>query len=314
MVTKVSQTPQLVDAPASSTPRRALRKRKRDWQGWAFVGPFMIVFALVLVAPILYSVYLSLTRTQLIGGTRFVWFDNYLKLVQDPLFWDGFGRILLFFIIQVPVMLLLALIAALAIDSARLRARGFYRIIIYVPYAVPAVVAAFMWGFMYGDRFGLVGDLNDWLGGGIPSPLSPQWIVLAIANIQTWSFTGYNMLIFYSVLRTIPAESYQAARLDGANEWWIIRGIKLPAIRSTIALTLVFSIIGSFQLFNEPNILKSIVPNVITTYFTPNMYAYNLSFSGQQYDYAATVALVMGAVTVVFALLVQRFGTPKDER
>lgn len=295
--------------PPTSRPRRT--RAKRDWIGWAFVGPFMLVFLVALVAPIVYSIWLSLFQNRLIGGTQFVGFDNFAKAFADPQLWEGIRRIGLFFLIQVPIMLILSLACALAIDSWRLRGRKFFRIGLFLPYAVPAVVAAFMWGFMYGERFGLFGDINELLGGILPAPLSSGMILGSIANIQVWSFMGYNMLIFYSALRVIPTELYEAAELDGANGWWVIRSIKIPAIQGALVIALVFSIIGSFQLFNEPNILQSLAPNVITTYFTPNMYAYNLSFSGQQYNYSATIALIMGVITVAFALTVQTIGNRK---
>lgn len=101
------------------------------------MAPFMTVFVFVLLAPILYSVYLSVYDTKLIGGTQFVGIDNYIRVMNDPQFWEGVQRILTFFAIQVPIMIVLALGAALAIDSARLRASGFFRIIIFMPYAVP---------------------------------------------------------------------------------------------------------------------------------------------------------------------------------
>lgn len=300
--------------PGAASSMPAIRRSRRSWTGWGFMAPFMIVFLFVLLAPVLYSVYLSVYDTKLIGGTQFVGMDNYIRVMNDPQFWDGVVRILKFFAIQVPIMIFLALGAALAIDSARLRASGFFRIIIFMPYAVPAVVATLMWGFIFGDRFGLVANINDFLSTNIPSPLTSSLILLAIANIQVWTFTGYNMLIFYSTLRTIPEELYEAADLDGANQWWVIRSIKLPALRGSMVIALVFSVIGSFQLFNEPNVLKGLAPNSISSYFTPNMYAYNLSFSGQQYNYSATVALVMGVLTMIVAYSVQHFGTRKDER
>jgi len=113
------------------------------------------------------------------------------------------------------------------------------------------------------------------------------------------------MLIFYSALRVIPNELYEAADIDGASGLQVVRGIKLPALRPAILIATIFSVIGSFQLFNEPNILKPLSPDTISTYFTPNMYAYNLSFAGQEYNYSATVAIVMGIITVVIAYAVQ---------
>ena len=282
--------------PALRPPRRKRRARIDD-RGWLFVAPFAVVFALVFLAPLAYSLYLSVFRDQLVGGNAFVGFANYIAVFGDGKFWDGLGRVSLFLVVQVPVMLLLALAAALAIDSARLHAAGFYRIVIFLPYAVPAVVAVLMWGYIYGDQFGLTRNLNDLLGGTFVQPFVPEWMLVSIGNIVTWQFVGYNMLIFYSSLKTIPGELYEAASIDGAGAWRTI-----------------FSIIGSFQLFNEPNILKPLAPNTITTFFTPNMYAYNLSFAGQQYNYAATVAIIMGVITAVIAYVVQLRGSRQEAR
>ena len=292
------------------TPRPA--RAKRDWRGWAFVAPFLIVFALVFAAPVVYALFLTFSREKLIGGTSFVGFDNFTALFADSQFWAGFLNVAIFLAVQVPVMLLLALAAALAIDSSRLHGANFFRIIIFLPYAVPAVVAVLMWGFIYGDNFGLVANLNDALGFKLVTPFAKEWILASIGNIVTWEFMGYNMLIFYSALKTIPGELYEAAELDGAGELRVIRSIKIPAIRGALVIATIFSIIGSFQLFNEPNILKTLAPNVITTFFTPNMYAYNLSFAGQQYNYSATVAIVMGIITAIIAYVVQLRGARKD--
>ncbi|BFV55946.1 sugar ABC transporter permease [Kitasatospora sp. CMC57] len=275
------------------------------------MAPFALVFALVFLAPIVYSIQLSLFQDRLIGGTTFVGLDNYQRALQDPQFWEGLGRVALFLAVQVPVMLGIALFVALALDSGRLYGTGFLRVSVFLPYAVPAVVAALMWGFLYGTRFGLVGDLNEALGVTLPDPLSPQLVLAAIGNVVTWEFVGYNMLIFYSALRVIPHSLYEAAEIDGAGQWRIVAAIKLPAIRGALVIATIFSIIGSFQLFNEPSILQSLAPNAITTSYTPNLYTYSLSFTGQQHDYAATVAIVMGLITMVIAYVVQLRGMRK---
>ncbi|NLT53311.1 MAG: sugar ABC transporter permease [Actinomycetales bacterium] len=283
-------------------------RRRRLLVGWGFVSPFLAVFALVFLAPIAYALYLSLFRDRLVGGNSFVGLDNYRQAMADPHFWSALGRVSLFLAVQVPVMLALALLAALALDSGRLHGAGFFRIAIFLPYAVPAVVATLMWGFMYGSRFGLVGNLDDALGISLPDPLSPELVLASIGNIVTWEFVGYNMLIIYSALRVVPASLYEAAELDGAGPVRVVTAIKLPAVRGALVVATVFSVIGSFQLFNEPAILQSLAPNAITTYFTPNTYAYSLSFSGRQHNYSAAVAIVMGLVTIVIAYLVQLRG------
>lgn len=299
-------------APPTAAPRR--RRARSDWRGWIFAGPFAVVFALVFLAPLAYALWLSLFKDQLVGGNVFVGLANYATALGDAKFWDGFLRVLLFLVMQVPIMLVLALAAALAIDSARLHASGFYRIVIFLPYAVPAVVAVLMWGYIYGDQFGLTSNVNDLLGGDVVQPLSSQWVLVSIGNIVTWEFVGYNMLIFYSSLKTIPSELYEAAAIDGAGAWRTIFSIKIPAVRGAVVIATIFSIIGSFQLFNEPSILQPLAPNVITSYFTPNMYAYNLSFAGQQYNYAGTVAIIMGVITAVIAYVVQLRGSRKEIR
>ncbi|MEV6749922.1 carbohydrate ABC transporter permease [Streptomyces sp. NPDC058322] len=300
-------------AQAVPPPRRRarFRRRKEALVGWGFIGPFVAVFGLVFLAPIGYALYLSVFRDRLIGGTSFVGLDNYGEALGDSRFWEGLARVGLFLLVQVPIMLGIALLVALAIDSGRLYGKSFFRVAVFLPYAVPAVVASLIWGFIYGTRFGLVGNINETFGVTLPDPLSPSLVLAAIGNIVTWEFVGYNMLIFYSALKVVPRSLYEAAAIDGAGEWRIVASVKLPAIRSALVIATIFSIIGSFQLFNEPSILQKLAPNAITSDFTPNLYTYSLSFSGQQHNYAATVAIVMGVITAIIAYAVQLRGMRK---
>ncbi|KJK11423.1 sugar ABC transporter permease [Terrabacter sp. 28] len=297
---------------ADAQPRSAPRRPRQRWTGLWFLVPFLLVFAVTILAPVIYAVGLSLFRDRLVGGISFVGFDNYAQAFTDEKFHEGLLRVCAFLVVQVPVMLVLALVAALAIDSGRLAGASFYRVAVFVPYAVPGVVAVLMWSFLYSDRFGLAGNLNDLLGFDLLKPLADEWILPSIGNIVTWEYVGYNMLIFYSALRTIPEELYEAAAVDGAGPLRVVGSIKLPALRGAIVIATIFSIIGSFQLFNEPNILRSSAPGLIPTYFTPNMYAFNLSFLGQQANYAATLAIIMGVVTAVIAYIVQVRGSRQE--
>jgi multiple sugar transport system permease protein len=281
---------------------------KAKWTGWGFVGPFLAVFAFALVAPIAYAIYLSLFRQQLIGGTTLVWFANYRQALTDPQFWGSVRRVAVFLVVQVPIMLVLALLLALALDSGRLRWSPLYRLSIFLPYAVPAVVAALMWGFMYGSQFGLIARLRSALHVGLPDPLSGSWVLASVGNVVTWEFVGYNMLILFAALRAVPGDLYEAAEIDGAGALRIARSIKLPALRPAMVVAVVFSVIGSLQLFTEPNVLEKLAPDTVTTTFTPNMYAYNLSFAGQEYNYSAAIAVIMGVLTVAAASAVQWYG------
>ena len=269
------------------------------------MGPCAVVFVVVFVVPVLYAVWISLFQHRMVGGTVFVGLANYRRLLADGQFWSSVRRVVVFTVVQVPIMLCLSALMALALDSLRLHGMRFFRISTFLPYAVPAVVSALVWGFMYGAKYGLVGSLNAWLGTHV-DVLQPSVLLAAIGNINTWEFTGYNMLIFYSSLSTVPRSLYEAAAIDGASEWQVVRRVKLPELRGSLAITVIFSIIGSFQLFNEPSVMQNMVPgNAITTYYTPNMYAYNLSFSGNQSNYAAALAIVMAALTMLVAYAVQ---------
>jgi multiple sugar transport system permease protein len=186
--------PKAPDAARPSGP--PMRRDKRRWTGLGFVAPFLVVFLVVLIAPVGYSIYLSLFQERMIGGNSFVGIANYTQALNDPNFWDALGRVALFLVVQVPIMLAIALFAALALDSARLHFTAFFRISIFLPYAVPAVVAALMWGFIYGNRFGLVGNVEQATGWDLPDLLSQSWILASIGNIVTWEFVGYNMLLF----------------------------------------------------------------------------------------------------------------------
>ncbi|MFP3714051.1 carbohydrate ABC transporter permease [Puerhibacterium sp. TATVAM-FAB25] len=300
-------------AAATAEHRRSLRRHERA-AGYLFVAPFFLVFLAMMVTPLAYSGYLSLFREQLIGGNAFVGLANYLDALQDAAFIEGVLRVLRFFLLQVPLMLGLALLFALVLDSGRLRLKRFVRLSIFVPYAVPSVIAAIMWGYLYGPDFGPFTQLAEALGAPPPQFLSNQWMLVSIANIVTWGFVGYNMIILYAALRSIPTELYEAARLDGAGEARIAWSIKIPAIRPALLLTLIFSIIGSLQLFNEPQILRTLAPNVIGRDYTPNLYAYNLAFVNQEIDYAAAIAFLLGFVIMILSYVVQLSSQRRERR
>jgi multiple sugar transport system permease protein len=302
-------------AAASGHPPRRHNESKRNQTvaAYALILPFVVVFLAMLVVPLVYSGVLSFFRTQIVGGTVFVGLSNYVQAVTDPLFLGGVGRMGLFLVIQVPIMLIFALFFALALDSGRVRAAKFIRLAIFVPYAVPAVVATLLWGYIYGSNFGPITQVITALGLQAPNLLSSNLVLGSIMNIVTWEFVGYNMIILFSALRSIPTELYDAAQVDGAGQWRIAWSVKIPAIRPAILLTVIFSIIGSFQLFSEPQLLYNLAPNAIGTAFSPNLYAYNLAFINQNVNYAASIAFLLGLVIMIVSYIVQ-LTTQRRER
>jgi multiple sugar transport system permease protein len=282
----------------------ATTTRHRGAAGALFVAPFLVLFLVLFLAPLCYAAYLSLFQSRLIGGTTFVGLDNYLTAVKDPLLIRGVARVATFFLVQVPVMLVLALLFALALDSGLLRFARVVRLGIFVPYAVPSVVATLMWGYLYGPDYGPFAQLSRALHLPAPGFLSGGWMLGSLANIVTWEFVGYNMILLYAALRAIPHELYEAAAVDGAGAWRVAWSIKLPALRPALLLALVFSVIGSFQLFNEPNLLQRLAPDVIDSAYTANLYAYSLAFTSQQLNYAAAVSFLLGLVIVIVSYAV----------
>jgi multiple sugar transport system permease protein len=277
-----------------------------------FVAPLVLVFATMFLAPLGYAAYLSLFRSQLIGGTKFIGMQNYLDAFHDSQFRSGLGRIAEFFVIQVPIMIVLAVLFALVIDSGRLAAPKVFRVAFFVPYAVPAVVASLMWGYMYGPKFGALTKLAHTLHLPDPQFFSASHLLPSVANVVTWEFVGYNMIILYAALRAVPEELYEAAKTDGAGPVRIALWIKLPLLRPALGVILLFSIIGSFQLFNEPKVLQPAAGSVVTPDWTPNLYAYNLAFTDQQINYAAAVSFLLGFIILVATYVV--FGLARLRR
>ncbi|HXV41994.1 MAG TPA: sugar ABC transporter permease [Anaerolineae bacterium] len=293
---------------------RRWRRFKRNSTPYLFLAPFLVGFLIFMVYPLLYALNLSLYRTKIVGGTTFIGLENYGRAFQDPAFWEGVRNVLVFGFMQIPVMLGLALVFALLLDSPIIRRQTIFRLVYFLPFAVPSVVAALIWGYLYGQSFGPLAQIARVLNMPPPLFLSPTGIIPAIANIATWQYTGYNMLIMYAALKAIPHDLYEAARVDGASGWQIALKIRIPLIAPAIILTFIFSIIGTLQLFNEPRILIDIAPTALKQNFTPNLYVYTLAFENRQFDYSAAIAFSLAMVTAVLSSLVLFFTYRREVR
>lgn len=287
-------------------PRTSLLRLARRLRPYLFVLPFVLLFVAFFVAPLLYAFQQSLYKEKRsglgFGPPTIVWAgaENYLKALRDPQFWDGFGRVLLFGAVQIPVMMIVALILAMLMDSAIIRFRRFFRLAFFVPYAIPIVVAAIMWGYFYTPTSSPIIQALTALHLPAPNFLSPSTTLWSIANISTWEFTGYNMIIFYSALQGIPQEIYESGRLDGLSETGIALRLKLPLIRPALVLGVLFSLVGTLQLFNEPIVLKNLAI-AITSNYTPNIYAYNVAVINTDFNYGGAIAVILGIVTFAFS-------------
>jgi multiple sugar transport system permease protein len=311
----VSQEARSTKERVEGTGAKASRSRLRQAAvPYVFLAPFLILFVLFLILPLAYALVISVFADKLVGGTVFVGFENYAQALGDPAFWGGVRRMIYFGIFQIPIMLGLALVFALLLDSGAAWFTSVFRLGFFLSYAVPAVVATLIWGYLYGPTFGPFSQIADYLGLPAPAFLSDAWMLPSIANIVTWELTGYNMIIMYAALQAVPTEVRDAGAVDGARPWQIALYIRIPLIFPAILLTGVFSIIGTFQLFNEPRVLQANAPGVITSGYTPNLYAYSLAFVNQEYNYSAAVSFALGAVVVVFSYVFMLVTSRREAR
>ncbi|MEU6888011.1 sugar ABC transporter permease [Streptomyces viridosporus] len=275
---------------------------------YLFLVPATALFLLFFALPIGYAVWLSYRKVRVSGlglgsGARTeVWagLENYTGALSDSELLGGALRVLGYGCIVVPVMLGLALLFALMLDSERVRLAPFTRLAIFLPYAVPGVVAALLWGFLYLPDVSPFHFVLDELGLPRPDLLDGGPLYLALSNIAVWGGTGFNMIVIYTALRAVPAEVYEAAKLDGATPLQIALRIKIPMVAPSLVLTFFFSIIATLQVFNEPTTLKPLTNSVSTTW-SPLMKVYQDAFGNGDIHAAAAQATLIALVTLVLS-------------
>ena len=281
------------------------RTRRRTLAPIGFLLPFGVLFLAFFVAPIGYAIYQSLFKTQRSGlgfgaaRTVFTGVANYSTALHDPAFTGSLLRVLLFMVVETPLMIILSLLLALALDAASARFPSFFRTMYFAPYGVPGVVASLLWGFLYVPGispvvqvFSNLGLHVDFLGSGT--------VLWSIANIVTWEFAGYNMLVLVAALKAVPRDIYEAARIDGAGPLRIAWRIKIPLISGSLVLVTVFTIIGTLQLFNEPLVLTPLTGNISASY-TPNLAAYTQAFTNANYPVAAAEAVILALAALILS-------------
>jgi multiple sugar transport system permease protein len=276
-----------------------------------FVTPFAVLFSLFYIIPIIVAIYQSLLTveregtfgkpTEVFGGLV-----QYARVFQDEAFWASIIRVAGFGVVQVPIMLGVALLLALLLDSPLVKGKRFFRLAFFAPYAVPGVIAAVMWGFLYSPNLSpftaITSEINF---------LGADLVLWSIANVVTWVFIGYNMIIIYSALLAIPTELYEAARLDGASQARIAWSIKIPLVAPAITLTSIFSIIGTLQLLAEPQVFKSFT-SAVTSTFTPNLLIYSTA-SVPNVNLAAAFSVVLALLTFALSFTVLKLTQRKAD-
>ncbi|MFD5518760.1 carbohydrate ABC transporter permease [Streptomyces sp. NPDC127066] len=275
---------------------------------YAFLLPATILFVLFFALPIGYAIWLSLHKVQVkglglgAGARKEVWagIGNYTDALTDSELVAGALRVAGYGAIVVPVMLGLALLFALMLDAEKVRLAPFTRLAIFLPYAIPGVVAALLWGFLYLPDVSPFYFVLDRLGLPQPNLLDGGPLYLALSNIAVWGGTGFNMIVIYTSLQAIPAEVREAAKLDGATPLQTALRIKIPMVAPSLVLTFFFSIIATLQVFSEPTTLKPLTNSVSTTW-SPLMKVYRDAFNTGDIYAAAAEAVIIAVATLALS-------------
>src|SRR4051812_10701571 len=237
--------------PARTGTAPPARSRSRDDTRLAFlfILPALIGFLVFMVWPLLRGIYLSFTKFNLLTPPKFNGLDNYVRMVQDPVFWNAMKVTIYYVVLNIGIQTILALV--IAVMMQRLTRRTWLRGIVLTPYLVSNVVAAMVFLWILDYQLGIGNTLLTAIGvGRIPFLSSSAWVIPTIAVINVWRHVGYTALLIFAGLQTIPETVYEAGRVDGAGEVRMFRSITVPLLRPIMALVLIITVVGSFQVFD----------------------------------------------------------------
>ena len=276
------------EAPATPAPRR---RRPRDDRrvAWLFLAPVLVGFAVFYGYPTVRGVWFSLTDYSLLNTPSFVGGDNYAELIGDAQFWNALKVTAYYVVVNIGSQTVLAL--GLAALMHRLTRSVVLRAMLVVPWLVPNVTVGLLWAWLLDANLGFVNHLLRGAGSDGVSFYSPAWAMPSVALVNTWAYTGYTALLLYAGMLQIPQHLYESAALDGAGEIRMFRRITLPLLRPILALVLVVSLIGSFQIFDTVAVVYQgrPIPQTRVIYF----YIYQQAFTYFHMGYAAAVAMVL---------------------
>jgi multiple sugar transport system permease protein len=282
-------------------------ERAQTRAAWLFLAPALILLGVFFFLPVIAGLALSFTDFDLyaIGhpeNVRLVGLANYANLAHAPLFWSALKNTMYFAVVGAPGSVLVALAAALLVNSRLTRWQGFFRTAYFAPFVTTLVAVAIVWKYLYHPRFGLfdaaLGTVGikpvDWLG-------DPRWAMPAIIVVAIWRSFGYNMLIFIAGLQRIPIELYEAAELDGAGAWHRLRHVTLPQLAPTFIFVGVITAIGFLQLFAEPYVMTQGGP--LKSTLSMVLYMYEEGFRWWRLGSAAAIAFVLFAIVLAVTLV-----------
>jgi multiple sugar transport system permease protein len=278
----------------ATRPRR--RRRRSDlWVALVFIGPAVFGFTVFYLVPAVRGFYLSLTDWNLLSDPEFVGLDNYRRLLRDELFWNALWVTAKYVVINIGIQTVLAILIAVLLD--RLARSTWIRGIVLLPYLMPNVVVALLFLWILDFQLGIGNQVIDAIGlDRIPFFGSQGWVIPTIAAVNIWRHMGYTALLIFAGLQAIPRTLYEQAAIDGASEWRIFWRITLPLLRPVLALVLVISIIGSFQIFDTIAVTTEGGP--VHASRVIYYYIYERAFQNFDMGYAAALAVALVVILV----------------
>lgn len=286
-----------------------LQPNKKYKKGWVtpktapyfFIAPAVILFAIFTIYPVISSFLLSF-KSNVGGEYVFSGLHNYIRLFHDPLFYKALKNTFIILIIQVPIMLFLATLLAVALNSPLIKAKAFFRISFFMPAITALVAAAIVFLLLLDENYGLVNYVLSFFGIHKINWISdPFWAKVSVMLVMTWRWTGYNMVILLAGLQGIPQNLYEAASIDGASKIRQFFSITVPQLRPIFLFTFVLSTIGTLQLFDEPYIMTNGGPNNAT--LTITQYLYQNGFNYYDFGYASAIAYVLVIIIAILSWL-----------
>lgn len=299
--------------------RMRSRAPRRDLGGGGrtaalFLTPFFALFLLTMIGPVLYSLGLSLFATKKSGlgfdsspEVLFVGVENFAAVLSSESFLAGFARVAIYALLYLPTMIGGAVVLALLLDTTAALLKHAFQLLLFLPHAVPGVIAALIWVYLYTPGVSpLVRALES--GGVSIEFFSAELVLPAMVNIAVWEWTGFNVIVIFTALQALPREVMEAARVDGAGPFRTALLIKLPLIAPAIGVSLLFTSIGSLQLFTEPAILAT-ASSAVTPTYVPNMWAYDAAFNRLDLHQAAAASIIIAAVAGAVSYFITRINT-----
>jgi multiple sugar transport system permease protein len=284
----------------NNTLRHSPRLRDIRVAPYYFLLPFTVLFLVFTIAPVVYDFGLSLFTNTLVGGTHFAWLANYSSVLQSGVFWGSVLRVAEYGVGVMAVTLTCSVTFAVLLDFEYVKFVRAFKLIFFLPYAVPGAIAVMIWGFLLEPQLGTYPLLARDAGFGSVNFLGTHLVLFSIGSISVWALTGFNMLVIYTALRGVPLENIEAAIVDGASKWQIATKVKLPQIRAVVMGMGFLGVLGALQLFTEPSIL-SVLTDSISTQYTPAMLVDSTISTQSNNNYAAAMAFVLAVISLIFA-------------